>query len=905
MAEQHPTQKLYLELGNVWTRLLVKAPLVRDVYSLLRVRYPNYQYIPRCKTCENWIARNNKPTVGENGRCRYGFPCDRGMDRHRCPRFRPQWDGYANFVSIRYGTNQPRMGKPLKYIEWAGFPTGLLHIVQEWADKRHLPVIIYDMREKPKPVYPPYKWTGPALYPHQEQAVKKFLIATRGIIRAPTGSGKTEIAAAIIARLSAKTIYLVDSLPLLKQTFDRLRSSIRCNVGIIGGGEWDEAEVTVATVQSIYNNMQAAKPLLKKVSMMVLDECVPADTQVMMRNGVEKRIDFVRPGDEVLSYNFLEDRFEPKKVLRVWRRKRNYKLYRFTFNGLGKTKRTLVCSERHRIYEVIHNGTSSPIPSVRLRPAGKMPKSGIVLRLQPRQLAKLENGQYVPVPFNYYNYDLVPAQISDKESFPSGQIVLYDIEVEDNHNFFANGFLISNCHHSSSPSWYSIAKSCNAYWRLGLSATPISGNQLDDMRVMAVTGRVVESIDEEQMIEEGYIATPRFKVYRFKEEPTECRNFAEEYRRYVTLNSKYNCLIADIVEPFIIAKKKVLILLEHVRHLEVLSKFIPDAHTTWGDDPNIDEQLQWFKTTDSGVLICTPVLSEGVDLPTVDVIVLAGQGKKWTRTIQQLGRGMRRGRDNRLLVIDIIMEGLKYLTKHGKERLATYHRVYPNQPIEFVDETPKVWDNLPETTLHWHLADELADFYNVLPEDIDAVECAKTYETCVSELLKERRVLFNWNDISSDKYFETFRKLAELCKQMGIKPFNYIAAQFDDVSWVKNIDKRFRYPIPPMLLSRACQNRARTFVPSKTSADDAKLLGSWHIVKTIMDRRGLNLHEAVKMSINLLHPRWVAGYMMQYPKEAEQLDVKFKERADRSIIGLNSKSRKYLLEKWVELNKLE
>jgi superfamily II DNA or RNA helicase len=64
--------------------------------------------------------------------------------------------------------------------------------------------------------------------------------------------------------------------------------------------------------------------------------------------------------------------------------------------------------------------------------------------------------------------------------------VVYDIEVKDNHNFFANGVLVKNCHQLPADTFSKLATIKTKY-RFGLSATP----QREDGRsnfIMALTG---------------------------------------------------------------------------------------------------------------------------------------------------------------------------------------------------------------------------------------------------------------------------------------------------------------------------------------------------------------------------------------------------------------------------------
>jgi superfamily II DNA or RNA helicase len=76
-----------------------------------------------------------------------------------------------------------------------------------------------------------------------------------------------------------------------------------------------------------------------------------------------------------------------------------------------------------------------------------------------------------------------------------------------------------------------------------------------------------------------------------------------------------------------------------------------------------------------GVYIATPIFDEGVDVPGIDVLILAGGGKSNIKLLQRLGRGMRTDPDKvQLLVLDFIDDTNRYLFKHSEERLNVYER---------------------------------------------------------------------------------------------------------------------------------------------------------------------------------------------------------------------------------------
>lgn len=80
---------------------------------------------------------------------------------------------------------------------------------------------------------------------------------------------------------------------------------------------------------------------------------------------------------------------------------------------------------------------------------------------------------------------------------------VYNIEVEDNNNYFANEILVHNCQHATSNTYLKIINKYPQAYILGLSATPtrLSGKPLGD-----IFETIVSEITAKQLIEMGYLA---------------------------------------------------------------------------------------------------------------------------------------------------------------------------------------------------------------------------------------------------------------------------------------------------------------------------------------------------------------------------------------------------------------
>jgi superfamily II DNA or RNA helicase len=117
---------------------------------------------------------------------------------------------------------------------------------------------------------PPAAWPTVDLRPYQDGALWAWEISgRRGLVILPTGSGKTRVALAAMARTGLATLCLVPTRVLLYQWIDAIRAVYPHAVGCLGDGERELAPVTVATFESGYRNMER---LGNRFDLLIVDE---------------------------------------------------------------------------------------------------------------------------------------------------------------------------------------------------------------------------------------------------------------------------------------------------------------------------------------------------------------------------------------------------------------------------------------------------------------------------------------------------------------------------------------------------------------------------------------------------------------------------------------------------------
>lgn len=192
------------------------------------------------------------------------------------------WDG-------RYRLFDRRQGR---------FPAGLFSLVTRAAQARGLQVEQQDARQAVQPAAGWAQTAGLWLRPYQRDALAACVAGVRGIVKAPTGAGKTEIMAALVQAVPTRWLMLVHTHDLMHQAAERIERRTGEACGLAGDGEWRPARVTCCTFQTLARSLssQAVKDLLSRAGGLIVDEChsVAAQTfyKVLMRCPAGYRIGF-------------------------------------------------------------------------------------------------------------------------------------------------------------------------------------------------------------------------------------------------------------------------------------------------------------------------------------------------------------------------------------------------------------------------------------------------------------------------------------------------------------------------------------------------------------------------------------------------------------------------------------
>lgn len=223
---------------------------------------------------------------------------------------------------------------------------------------------------------------------------------------------------------------------------------------------------------------------------------------------------------------------------------------------------------------------------------------------------------------------------------------VYDLTVEDNHNYFACGCLVHNCHHLASKTWKTVADYYNKGITIGLTATPcrLDGKPLSDMFDCMIVGPQTD-----ELIRAGYLVP--YKYYAPTNlDTSKVKVVNGEYQAQALAEAiKESSVIGDNIEQYkkLAMGKRNVVFACNIKHSqEIVRRYneagIPAAHLDGNTNPG--ERKQIIKDFESGkikVLSNVDLFGEGFDLPAIEVVSMLRPTMSLSLCIQQWGRGLR------------------------------------------------------------------------------------------------------------------------------------------------------------------------------------------------------------------------------------------------------------------------
>lgn len=288
--------------------------------------------------------------------------------------------------------------------------------------------------------------------------------------------------------------------------------------------------------------------------------------------------------------------------------------------------------------------------------------------------------------------------------------------------------VIDEAHHLSAPEWRKPILACNAPVKLGVSGTIFEDGdnrprEAQQIWLRAICGPILYRVSTDDLIDRGYL-TPA-KIFAFEvprpDDYVEPRRWHEAQDVMIVDHEVRTNMIADLAEDQVALGKRVLVDTKRLRQVDnivaTLRKRHVEVEKITGSTPSAQRQ-KILKKFRKGKLLCVvgTVLGEGIDIPELEVVIVAGGGQSRVAAVQRLRNLTMSEGKKEALIIDFV-DGRWYwdmartlkrqlgpkakkttdrlagrLYEHSKERFQVY------QDVQGFDVTFVEWDKKRKRT---------------------------------------------------------------------------------------------------------------------------------------------------------------------------------------------------------------
>jgi superfamily II DNA or RNA helicase len=478
-----------------------------------------------------------------------------------------------------------------------------------------------------------------------------------GMLSLYTSWGKTFGALHIAAAIGQRTIIFVHKSQLLKQWVEEINKVLpAAKVGLIQGSKKDvsdDVDIVVAMIQTVVN-MASVPPMF---GFSIVDECLPGEQHILTSAGPLRIKDAWKSfagGREVQVHCLTKGTrsVTTRRIKNAWRTQVPRPLVSVVVVcvlGGAEHRTTVSCTIDHR--------WATPVGWVRAM--------------------HLFRGH--PVITQGLLGQCALAWVESVSQRP-GRAVVYDIEVEDHHNFIACGRrstpsdpVLSNCHHIAAETFSTIFEKCTTRYAMGISATVQRKDGLTKV-LHHHLGQLVVDIQADVNEREATIHVleyPKAAVGRTPVDRITCIVRDEERNRLILGALK------KLIEEDVRNERKILILSERRDHV----KRIGDELGEMQHAKSVGIYLGGMKTTTLDAeknkdVVCSTytMFGEGISVKELNTLVLLTPKGD---VCQVMGRIFRQRHMIRPWIVDIVDAG-------GEGKLRSRMKTYRAQLSDMV-----------------------------------------------------------------------------------------------------------------------------------------------------------------------------------------------------------------------------
>ena len=251
---------------------------------------------------------------------------------------------------------------------------------------------------------------------------------------------------------------------------------------------------------------------------------------------------------------------------------------------------------------------------------------------------------------------------------------VYNLHIENDHNYVVDGAVVSNCHMAKSDVLKSLLSGLMSRIpiRWGLTGT-VPKEECYSLALKVSIGPVINQLSASELQDKGVLAQCHVNIVQlvdhsdFKDYQSELKFLLEEGDRLKT--------IANLISKVNITGNT-LVLVDRVAPGHALVELLGDravfvSGATKGTKR--DEEYKEVATSDDKIIVATyGVAAVGINIPRIFNLVLIEPGKSFVRVIQSIGRGIRKAEDKDHVEIWDVTSTCRFAKRHLQKRKVFY-----------------------------------------------------------------------------------------------------------------------------------------------------------------------------------------------------------------------------------------
>ncbi len=252
--------------------------------------------------------------------------------------------------------------------------------------------------------------------------------------------------------------------------------------------------------------------------------------------------------------------------------------------------------------------------------------------------------------------------------------------------------IVDEMHHLKGGAWTKAVAALHCRYRVGLSATAYfdDSDEIDKgiLQARALCGGIVHDVSITEMVEAGFLVAPDIMLHTVTRPDLGNRRWSSRLMDdAIHMNAPRNKKICELAAEHAAAGNRVIVICQRLSQVADLSQrlsAIGVAHSTVvgtdeaGDESEEEEdrptRASAVRDLVSGVrpVAISTVLGEGVNIPEVDVVIIAGGGRDAKATMQRMRCLTACPGKTRAVVHDFVDLMHTYCERHSEARAAVY-----------------------------------------------------------------------------------------------------------------------------------------------------------------------------------------------------------------------------------------